>query len=254
MKSFPRTILFSLAVFGDIVRILPKSKRESWNFWFGGYDPVEKAFNRQSFTNAVSRLLKTEKIEKSIRAGRVKIRATPKGLRLLSLELDLEKFSRKSWDGQWRLVVFDIEERDRRERNFLRRKLKKLGFGMLQESIWISPFPLEGELSELLDGWRLRGDILVAKSEVLTGDQKALAKRVWRVDKILNDYIEIRESWEKLLPGERVKGEALKFQQAYFGLLEKDPYLPRELLPDDWKISDEVRKLYLTEVLKILSS
>ncbi len=48
----------------------------------------------------------------------------------------------KSWDGRWRLVMFDIPENSRRVRDRLRALLKRSGFRSLQESVYISPYAL----------------------------------------------------------------------------------------------------------------
>lgn len=52
------------------------------------------------------------------------------------------------WDGKWRVVIFDIPERLRQQRNMFRSKLKALNFYMLQKSVFVCPFPCEEEL-----GW-----------------------------------------------------------------------------------------------------
>lgn len=252
MISLPRAILFSLAVFGDVVRILPQNKKQAWNFWFGDYRPMDRFFNRQSFTNTVSRLLVTQQIEKQVKNGRVKIKITPKGLKRLSLELDLEKFSRKKWDKKWRVVIFDVAEKRRKKRDYLREKLKSLGFGMLQESVWISPFPIENELIELFQTLNFKGEILVSRSEILVGDQKMIARNVWRLASINEEYKKLVVWWQRLPQERKNKAAASVFQRRYFGILWTDPFLPRELLPADWP-ADEVEKLYLKKVAKVLN-
>lgn len=56
-------------------------------------------------------------------------------------------------DGVWKIVVFDIPEKQRPVRTFLRNRLKSLGFKKWQASIWISPYILderiETELKQL---------------------------------------------------------------------------------------------------------
>ena len=42
------------------------------------------------------------------------------------------------WDSKWRIVAFDIPETHSLTRNLFRRRLKELGFKLLQKSIWIS--------------------------------------------------------------------------------------------------------------------
>lgn len=253
MISWPRRILFSLAVFGDIVSLLPTNKRQSWNFWFGNYNRTDRFFSRQSFANTVSRLLKTRRIEKEVKKGRVRISITPRGLEFLSMRLDLDKFSRKKWDGKWRVVIFDIPEKKRKRRDDLRDQIKGLGFGMLQESVWISPFPIEEELVELFSSSKIYGQVLVSRSHILVGDQKAMVSQVWSLDKLDRSYRRLGEGWAELSPGQRNKAAAYEFQRIYFELLWSDPFLPKELLPDSWK-AEKLKKLYFKEVTKVLSA
>lgn len=48
---------------------------------------------------------------------------------------------RQKWDGNWRLVIYDIPEEHKQGRNALTSKLNKLGFYQLQRSAWLHPFP-----------------------------------------------------------------------------------------------------------------
>lgn len=49
-------------------------------------------------------------------------------------------------DGKWKMIIFDIPERKREIRDYLRTKLKQLGFKKWQNSIWITPYTLSDEL------------------------------------------------------------------------------------------------------------
>lgn len=250
MITIPRIILISLAVFGDVVSVLPAGRKQAWKFWFGDSSDL---FPRKGFVDTLGRLLLTEDIERIIEKGRVRIKITPRGLKRLSLFLDLEKFSRKKWDKKWRLVVFDIEEKHKSQRDKIRSKLKSLGFGMLQESVWISPFPIEGELVEYFGSWKIKGEVLVSKSEVLVGDQKGIAWRVWQPARLEQRYLGLKKFWEDLPKVKQNKKNALRFEEKYFGLLYRDPFLPEELLPADWP-AEKVKDLYLNQVRKVLFS
>jgi len=59
-------------------------------------------------------------------------------------DLKLEKPTK--WDGKWRLVIFDIPDKKKLAREVLRCKLKELGFYLLQESVFIHPYPCEKEI------------------------------------------------------------------------------------------------------------
>jgi len=52
--------------------------------------------------------------------------------------------------GQWLMVFFDIPERLKREREFLRANLRLLGFEPLQKSIWVTRDDVRTELRTLL--------------------------------------------------------------------------------------------------------
>jgi len=79
----------------------------------------------------------------------------------------------KKWDGKWRAIIFDVPEKNKRERNFLRRELKSIGFKELQHSIWITPYDIEKELLCLLKFWQedFSGDIRLLVVEKMTNDE-----------------------------------------------------------------------------------
>lgn len=71
-------------------------------------------------------------------------RLTPAGRRkAMSQKLEADDVLVPNWDGQWRIVMLDLPESRKSERESLRYLLKKAGFVMLKNSAWISPFPLE---------------------------------------------------------------------------------------------------------------
>lgn len=57
------------------------------------------------------------------------------------------------------LIVYDIEENKKKERNWFRRHLKKFHFIMIQRSVWVGPSPLPKEFSDYLKEIKL-GDNL----------------------------------------------------------------------------------------------
>ncbi len=60
-----------------------------------------------------------------------------------SLKLESETALLPNWDGQWRIILLDLPESRKNEREALRYLLKKAGFTLLKNSAWISPFPFE---------------------------------------------------------------------------------------------------------------
>ena len=70
---------------------------------------------------------------------------TEKGLKAL-LALELKSFQGKkpsSWDGKWRVLIFDIPEEQRKLRDDIRRTLISNGFIRIQDSVWVYPYECE---------------------------------------------------------------------------------------------------------------
>lgn len=71
-------------------------------------------------------------------------RLTPAGRKkATTLKLESDTSLLPNWDGQWRIVLLDLPEARKSERESLRYLLKKAGFVCLKNSVWISPLPLE---------------------------------------------------------------------------------------------------------------
>jgi len=141
-------------------------------------------YQRSTVQSTISRLLSVGDIEKTIKNGRSYYRLTSKGSERIKEDVPLLKLAEKSWDGKWRMVIFDIKEKYRRQREGLRRKLLSLGFGMWQESVYITPFDIAQEVNQYLLSQKLfpHAICLVAKRNEV-GDEKILANYIWKLDK-----------------------------------------------------------------------
>jgi len=73
---------------------------------------------------------------------------TDKGV-LEFVKFRIEK-KQKKWDKKWRIIIFDVAENKRSSRDFLRSRLKWLGFKELQKSVWIFPYDVQKEIEELM--------------------------------------------------------------------------------------------------------
>ncbi|MCX6809344.1 MAG: hypothetical protein NTZ65_01135 [Candidatus Berkelbacteria bacterium] len=74
---------------------------------------------------------------------------TPKAIkRIQSIQVKSNK-QEGDWDGNWKIVVFDIPEPKRNERDCFRYFLKNNNFIGLQDSVFISPFADFEELAKI---------------------------------------------------------------------------------------------------------
>ena len=96
---------------------------------------------------------------------------TDKGRReLWKMELQDRPKKRIRWDGRWRILVFDIPERRRSDREKIRRSLHAIGFMRLQDSVWIYPYDCEDFITLLKADLRIGKDVLYMVVDELEGD------------------------------------------------------------------------------------
>ena len=108
----------------------------------GTYGFVPAKYRHSSYSSTVSQMLSTGDIRKIInRQGEVQLELTSVGEQQFKRRFKLFLQTHK-WDGLFMMVIFDIAEKNRPARDQFRRKLEELGFGMLQKSVWISPYHL----------------------------------------------------------------------------------------------------------------
>ena len=98
----------------------------------------------------------------------IRVYITEKGRRHLKrLEFrELELTRGNSWDGKWRLILFDIPEPRKRSRDALHRKLKELGCYELQKSVFAWPYDCRKEIGFVTDFFRLRPHVVYAESKI----------------------------------------------------------------------------------------
>jgi len=90
--------------------------------------------------HSLKKLITNGYVQEKITDGRKTFFLTIKGkLRHESLK---EK-KHKRWDGKWRLVSFDVYEKNRRKRDLLRQELQAYGFKMVHQSMWAYPYPCD---------------------------------------------------------------------------------------------------------------
>lgn len=107
-------------------------------------------FSRTDLGRIIKRLEKQEMISIREKDGKISIEITEKGKRRL-LEYDFENIMLKAKrrDGKWRIIIFDIPEGKKRNRDAFRRKLEQLDCVRLQDSVFVSAFPCKDEIDFL---------------------------------------------------------------------------------------------------------
>lgn len=112
--------------------------------WRKNWDKID----RRRIYDAVKRLNNKRLIELTEKNDKLYIKITDNGKKLLrSFDYDnLELQKSKRWDKKWRLVVFDIPNKKKKERRAFSKKLKDTGFYPMQESVFIYPYDCRDEV------------------------------------------------------------------------------------------------------------
>lgn len=106
--------------------------------------------------------------------GTVQIILTKDGQkRALHYKLDELKIKKPDkWDKKWRMVIFDIPEKNKKAREALRMKLKELGFKELQKSVFVYPYECEDEIDFIVEVFELRSHVRFLRVDSFTNEEQ----------------------------------------------------------------------------------
>lgn len=239
----------------DPLGIMAKSYEAMYGF-------TPERYKKHNYYHLIWRNLKVGYIEKIIKDEQVYLRLTGEGREKLVRDFPLLSFQKQKWDEKWRIVLFDIAELNRRKRDMLRSKLRELGFGMFQESVYISPHNFTKDMVEFLVARELSGFVYIFEifhTQMAIGNAKELAHKVWNLDELNKKYLMLieevshligehdrevklnkskEEKGEKEERKEEGKEERKGIKEKYIRLIMIDPFLPKELLPSNWAFSE----------------
>jgi phenylacetic acid degradation operon negative regulatory protein len=158
------------------------------------------------------------------------------------------------WDGQWRMVIYEVPEAQREVRDEVRQKLTWLGFGPLATSTWISPRDKLDAVAERLRGIPgVRLDLLTCRAASAEQDREMTA-RCWDLARLNRDYGAFVRLYSSKLAS--ITSNMLSPRDSLVLRTElihdyrkfpfRDPDLPAELLPRAWH-GTEAHELFRTE-------
>ena len=102
--------------------------------------------------------------------GKLVLKLTKKGKWEAMLRHPKQDRKQKQWDGIWRVVVFDIPKKKDAYRAHLRRAMSLFGFKMLQQSVWVYPYPCDDFVSVLKDHLGVTHDVLYMQVKYIEND------------------------------------------------------------------------------------
>jgi phenylacetic acid degradation operon negative regulatory protein len=211
--------------------------------WSGGLVILlgEFGFSDGAARAALTRLVRRDLIARQ-RSGRlVHYRLTPRCERLL-IEGDGRIFSLgrlPTGAGPWTVVWHQIPEDRRLERTRLGRRLRFLGFGSAQDSVWVAAHDHSSEVADLLSDLQVDGFASVFVATVRVGPGlPALVARAWDLSGLEERYEAFCSAFDGYVdPDAPSLGDHDAFMvrtrliHAFRGFAQLDPELPDELAP-----------------------
>mgnify|MGYP001558009959 CR=1 FL=1 len=150
VKGLTKALLGALAV-GAVVGVAlvfptagllyKEFKKEEW----------EKARRRGALRSTIKRLEKQEIVSWQEIDGETRLVLTEDGKKkTVKFAMDTLQIKKSdTWDGLWRLVIFDVPEDKRLARGIFRKKLRELEFTQLQRSVFVSRYECKDEIDFL---------------------------------------------------------------------------------------------------------
>ncbi len=210
-----------------------------------GFRSVTDSFESWAYRNGFMRQLAALEREKFLdrRGGSRKdrlYRLSAQGrVHVLGGRDPMERWAR-SWDGKWRVVLFDVPTKHNVQREQLRRYLRGKGFGCLQHSVWITPDPLDEERG-IFGGASIDVESLVVmEARPCAGESDAqIVAGGWdfeRINRRYDQYLKILATRpDGALVGEGAAKALLRWgraeREAWMAGFTIDPLLPSCLLP-----------------------
>ena len=131
--------------------------------------------NEQSLKRSIRALYQSKLIEeKENENGSVTLVLSDAGKKkVLTYDIDTLSIQKlEKWDGKWRMVLFDIPNSKKKEREILRATLKRIGFAKYQESVFVLPYECKKEFDYIVEFYNLRPHVRLVEAVSFDDDLK----------------------------------------------------------------------------------
>lgn len=136
-------------------------------------EKYSKYYNLRSLRRTLKRLEKQRMVVVKETSDEQVVELTEKGkVRVIKYAIgDFDIKKPDKWDGKWRIVIYDVSEKNKDVRDILRSILKRLGFLKLQGSVYLLPYPCEREIRFLRAYYGLDNDVTMLVTSKIENDE-----------------------------------------------------------------------------------
>lgn len=146
----------------------------------------------------------------------------------------------RTWDGRWRLVLFDVPVSQGSSRTRLRRYLRIRGFGCLQKSVWVSPHPVGAEQAILRGSKADVQSLILLEARPCAGESdEEIVAGAWdfeRINSLHARHLQLLATLPRVCSDSADAAKALRRwatqeREGWLSAVSEDPLLPESLLP-----------------------
>jgi len=226
-------ITLLLTFYGLEATMKPPTSKGVWQARGTAFEDLEQ-INYDTIKNALYRL-KNKGLIQYTRETITHPQITKQGLKRLKSTIPVYD-KKRVWDEKIYLVTYDIPEERKSDREMLRYYLKKIGCGMLQNSVWVTPYKPRDVLETFIERNDLKGAVIISavgdKENVGEETLTELVARVYDLEDLDGRYFDFNKKYYRF---KKFKPE-MKSQVIFdfLSILRDDPQLPFKLLPADW--------------------
>ncbi|MCF6311683.1 MAG: hypothetical protein L3J39_04460 [Verrucomicrobiales bacterium] len=185
------------------------------------------------------------------------IQLTDKGRQLVHGNREPEAEWMREWNQSWKMVIFDIPESQRLLREQLRKFLRSQHFGCFQQSVWLSPHPMDSINASIREVAPDLSSLTLMECRLLPGENDAdVVNTAWDFSAInthYEDYIKHLDSFENQLNSINTDHYLSLESSLWEKALKHDPLLPTSLLPKGY-LGKKAYRLRCKKMPKLISN
>lgn len=142
---------------------------------------IDETISPEKRSRLIQELRRQELITETREGTLLRLQLTIKGAhRLQRTAIDeLSIATPATWDHKWRLVMFDIPSRHQESRYLLTSQLKRLGFVLVQNSVWAHPYPCVDVIEQIVTYANLQSFVTIAEVVRLDESSSRRLLRHW---------------------------------------------------------------------------
>lgn len=137
-------------------------------------NPILQKEGVYALTRSIKNLVESGCVEMLQSDNKNYLKLTKKGKnKLNSIKLEGEEaLVSSAWDGLWRIIILDIPEERKNEREALRYLLKKANFTCIKNTVWISPLPYENLFTNIKKDLGLGTELMIIVTDKIDEETK----------------------------------------------------------------------------------